>query len=171
MANNRIILGWGFEKRTRPLIHEGRHQPPPLHPPPLHPSHNRRSPPESLNTLMASISPATASAAVAGAHRRALPPSSLGHLHKPRPRLRLAACHADTLPPSSQGARAPPSLAVGPSAVESSATDVFSDWLRSHGLPAGKVAIRERPVPCTLEGKGLPLRHVAAGEDLQVGRA
>jgi hypothetical protein len=119
---------------------------------------------------MTSISPATATAAIAGAHRRALPPSSLLHLHRPRPRLRLAACHADTLP-SSQGAREPPSPAVGPSAVESSATDVFSDWLRSHGLPPGKVAIRERPVPCTLEGKDLPLRYVAAGEDLQVGRA
>lgn len=118
---------------------------------------------------MASISPAAAAAAaVAGAHHRLLLPSSPRRLPRPRPRLRIAACHADTLLPSSQGARAPPSPAVGPSAAESSGTDGFFDWLRSNGLPPGKVAIRERPVPCSREGKDLPLRYVAAGEDLQV---
>ncbi|GJM87663.1 hypothetical protein PR202_ga03641 [Eleusine coracana subsp. coracana] len=90
---------------------------------------------------MASISPAAAAAAaVAGAHHRLLLPSSPRRLPRPRPRLRIAACHADTLLPSSQGPRAPPSPAVGPSAAESSATDGFFGWLRSHGLPPGKVA-------------------------------
>jgi hypothetical protein len=117
---------------------------------------------------MTSISPAAAAAALAGAHHCALLPSSPRRFSRPRPRLRFTACHADTLLPSTQGARAPPSPAVGPSAALSSTTDRFSDWLRSHGLPPGKVAIRERPMPCSREGKDLPLRYVAAGEDLQV---
>lgn len=44
----------------------------------------------------------------------------------------------------------------------------FSDWLREHGLPPGKVAILDRPVPCFREGKDLPLHYVAAGQDLEV---
>ncbi|TVU51509.1 hypothetical protein EJB05_02941, partial [Eragrostis curvula] len=125
---------------------------------------------------MASISPAAATAAaVAGAHHCILLRSSPRRLPRPRPRprLRLAACHADTLlPSSSPGARAPPTPAAGTSSSSAAAdalADGFVHWLRSNGLPQGKVAIRERPVPCSREGNDLPLRHVAAGEDLQAG--
>ena len=120
---------------------------------------------------MASVSPAAAAAAVSGSHHgRLLLPSSPRRLPRPRPRLRFAACHADTLLPSSSSeARAPPAPAVEPSSE--SATDCFVDWLRARGLPPGKVDIRERPVPCLRDGKDLPLRYVAAGVDLQVGVA
>ncbi|XP_062203746.1 uncharacterized protein LOC133905945 isoform X3 [Phragmites australis] len=123
---------------------------------------------------MASVT--QAAAAVSAPHNsRLLLPSSPRRLPRPRPRprarLRLASCHADTLLPSSSssGARTPPTPAAGPSTAADSATDGFFDWLRDRGLPLGKVAIRERPVSFTREGKDLPLRYVAAGEDLQAG--
>nr|CAB3459722.1 unnamed protein product [Digitaria exilis] len=122
---------------------------------------------------MASVSPATAAAAVSGPHyTRLLLPSSPRRLPRPRPRprarLHLAACHADTLLPSSSSeVRAPPAPAAGPSAE--SAADCFVDWLRAGGLPPGRVDIRERPVPCLREGKDRPLRYVAARDALQAG--
>nr|CAB3463408.1 unnamed protein product [Digitaria exilis] len=122
---------------------------------------------------MASVSPATAAAAVSGPHHaRLLLPSSPRRLPRPRPRprarLHLAACHADTLLPSSSSeVRAPPAPAVGTSAE--SAADCFVDWLRAGGLPPGRVDIRERPVPCLREGKDRPLRYVAARDALQAG--
>uniref|UniRef100_M8CH47 Rubisco LSMT substrate-binding domain-containing protein n=1 Tax=Aegilops tauschii TaxID=37682 RepID=M8CH47_AEGTA len=74
-------------------------------------------------------------------------------------------CHADTLL-SSSGAQGPP----GPAACSSaSSAGGFSDWLLTNGLPPGKVAILERPVPCSRGGKDRPLHFVAAGQDLEAG--
>uniref|UniRef100_A0A0E0RFF0 Rubisco LSMT substrate-binding domain-containing protein n=2 Tax=Oryza TaxID=4527 RepID=A0A0E0RFF0_ORYRU len=115
----------------------------------------------------ASVSPAAAS------HHRLLLPCSPRRLPRPRPRPRprllrsarprLVACHADTLLPSSS-----PAAAAAACASTASANG-FSDWLREHGLPPGKVAILDRPVPCFREGKDLPLHYVAAGQDLEAG--
>uniref|UniRef100_A0A0E0J8E7 Rubisco LSMT substrate-binding domain-containing protein n=1 Tax=Oryza nivara TaxID=4536 RepID=A0A0E0J8E7_ORYNI len=95
-------------------------------------------------------------------------PAAASHLpcsprRLPRPRPRLVACHADTLLPSSS-----PAAAAAACASTASANG-FSDWLREHGLPPGKVAILDRPVPCFREGKDLPLHYVAAGQDLEAG--
>jgi hypothetical protein len=117
----------------------------------------------------ASVSPAAA-AFFSGAHHRRLLPYSLRRLPRPRSRrrscsrLHLAACHADTLL-SSPGAQGPPAPAACPSA---SSAGGFSDWLLTHGLPPGKVAILERPVPCSRGGKDRPLHYIAAGQDLEV---
>uniref|UniRef100_A0A0D9XY28 Rubisco LSMT substrate-binding domain-containing protein n=1 Tax=Leersia perrieri TaxID=77586 RepID=A0A0D9XY28_9ORYZ len=123
------------------------------------------------SSASASVSPAAAAAAAAsisGAHRRLLLPCSPRRLPRPRPRPhprrpRLVACHAETLLPSAAAAAAP---AACPSTASANG---FSDWLREHGLPPGKVAILDRPVPCFREGKDLPLHYVAAGQDLEAG--
>uniref|UniRef100_A0A0E0MKY5 Rubisco LSMT substrate-binding domain-containing protein n=1 Tax=Oryza punctata TaxID=4537 RepID=A0A0E0MKY5_ORYPU len=113
----------------------------------------------------------SSAAAISGAHHRLLLPCSPRRLPRPRPRPRLlrsgrprlVACHADTLLPSSSPAPATAACASTASA------NGFSDWLREHGLPPGKVAILDRPVPCFREGKDLPLHYVAAGQDLEAG--
>uniref|UniRef100_A0A0D3HSU1 Rubisco LSMT substrate-binding domain-containing protein n=1 Tax=Oryza barthii TaxID=65489 RepID=A0A0D3HSU1_9ORYZ len=118
----------------------------------------------------ASVSPAAAS------HHRLLLPCSPRRLPRPRPRPRprllrsarprLVACHADTLLPSSSHAAA---AAAAAACASTASANGFSDWLREHGLPPGKVAILDRPVPCFREGKDLPLHYVAAGQDLEAG--
>ncbi|VAI28954.1 unnamed protein product [Triticum turgidum subsp. durum] len=109
-----------------------------------------------------------ASSALSGTHHRLLP-CFLRRLPRPRTRscsrLRLAACHADTLL-SSSGTQRPPAPAACSSA---SSAGGFSDWLLTNGLPPGKVAILERPVPCSRGGKDRPLHFVAAGQDLEAG--
>lgn len=113
----------------------------------------------------ASVSPAAA--AVSGAHLCLLLSCSPRRLPRPRPRprsrLRLAACHVDTL--LSSGAHTLPAHAA---CLSASSAGGFSDWLRANGLPPGKVAILERPVPCSRGGKDRPLHYVAASQDLQV---
>ncbi|KAF7071350.1 hypothetical protein CFC21_076688 [Triticum aestivum] len=110
-----------------------------------------------------------ASPALSGTHHRLLLPCFLRRLPRPRSRscsrLRLDACHADTLL-SSSGAQGPPAPAACSSA---SSAGGFSDWLLTNGLPPGKVAILERPVPCSRGGKDRPLHFVAAGQDLEAG--
>ncbi|KAM3273348.1 hypothetical protein ACQJBY_042942 [Aegilops geniculata] len=110
-----------------------------------------------------------ASSALSGTHHRLLLPCFLRRLPRPRSRscsrLRLDACHADTLL-SSSGAQGPPAPATCSSA---SSAGGFSDWLLTNGLPPGKVAILERPVPCSRGGKDRPLHFVAAGQDLEAG--
>ena len=120
------------------------------------------------NLPMASSASVSPAATFSGTHHRRLLPCFLHRLprprSRPRSRLHLAACHADILL-SSSGVQASPAPAACSSA---SSAGGFSDWLLTHGLPPGKVAILERPVPCSRGGKDRPLHYVAAGQDLEV---